>query len=302
MNYTITYLEATSLTDDMISKYIGITTLIIKCPNLKKINLKKDYPYIKRIWCNYNCLTSLIQFKHFPNLQMLDVDATEISSLKGIEHCSKLKTLICGFSNITSLEDLKYCPKLISLSCICIDLVNLQGLKHCPDLEILNCSRCMLRSLQGIEHVPKLTYLECFNNDLETLQEIENLPNLKYLICYDNLLRNLKGIECCSNLLNLDASNNGLKDWSSIIYIPRSVTALYLQNNNIFHSTRDLSIDQLHAKLKSLKVQRMRNLLMEDSNNAIIYARERWNHYWWENKDVNGYTKANKYHAKKCYQ
>ncbi len=145
------------------------TTVVLKKPVEKKVEVKAPQQVDNRIW--WNKLDS--RWKNiFKKAVNIDAEPSEIKLLKivqlrklGLDGNSTFRTILKE-SEISSLEPLRQLTNLQELSCSYNQISDLEPLRQLTNLQKLNCSNNKLIDLEPLCQLTNLQELDCSRNQI----------------------------------------------------------------------------------------------------------------------------------------
>lgn len=178
----------------------------------------------------------LSELKHFPNLEELDCNDSQLTSLD-LSELSNLKRLYCNNNKLTSLD-----------------------LKNVPSLEELNCGGNQLSELD-LAAVPNLVALTCSSNPLPNL-DFTQLVNLQVLDIDKTGLTSLEKVP--TGLVALSCGNNPLSsfDFSAFTQLKKlDLSSLPMETLDLSHN---LLLENLHLwsiyRVEQIDLSMLKNL------------------------------------------
>jgi len=166
---------------DVLEQLVGCNIKVIELiEDFKDISLLNKFNDLEQLRISEN-KTSIIDFVHFPNLKLLEIDDTK--NLINVDKAIKLENLGIGTLNKTSRIDFS---KLLNLKNLFIVRGNIKNLEFLYDLSIekLSINYCSkLSNISALTSIKKtLTELEFGNcKRIEDIELLGNLENLTWL-------------------------------------------------------------------------------------------------------------------------
>jgi glutaredoxin-related protein len=212
--------------------------------NISKVDIDSGLEYLpsslEKIYCYHN------KFK--------EQDIKEFSLLCGTEKSEK--GTYYNYQNWRKSKLSEVLPKLARNSRWFLD--NYYPKEEREEIKELNISEKDLEGRLCLEGFGNLVYLICCNNNLENI-DLSNCPNLTSIDCRSNKLKKII-FKDKLNLEDFQASNNEFTDIKNILsnINHKSLTYLDISNNKI--ADADINNFNDFTKLKSLFVQKNKNL------------------------------------------
>ncbi len=173
-----------------------------------------------------------IQIGNLVNLQMLDLENTQIQDLKPLEKLVNLQRL---YLYNTQIQDLKPLEKLVNLQWLDLENTQIQDLKPLEklvNLQWLSLSHTQIQDLKPLEKLVNLQRLYLYNTQIQDLKPLEKLVNLQTLYLSNTQIQDLKPLEKLVNLQELFLSNTQIQDLKPLEKLVNLQT-LSLENTQI---------------------------------------------------------------------
>lgn len=237
-------LEVLKFNENIISELPELPQTLIQIEFIKNniYELKKLHKLnnLKILKCSYNPLKNegLNLYNISANICHLEMSNCGLTNIYFIKYLKNLEILKINANQITETLDFDPNKKLKILECVSNKISNITNLPDC--LEILKCS---LNQISNLNNLPSgLKILICSNN---LIKNLDNLPfGLETLICCHNQITNLDNLPCC--LKKLEIQHNQIK---SLDNLPSSIKDLIISDNPISQ------LDNLPSSIKNLSIK-----------------------------------------------
>ncbi len=138
-------------------------------------------------------LRNLMPLVVFHRLQVLAMNATQISDLTPLQNLVYLKELYCANNPIKKLTPLRNLPSLTKLDCSNTKITSIGDISKLATIEYLNISGTSVWWLEPVKSLKALKHLECYNSRVIILSPLKHLPKLETLKCYNTYV-SAKGV------------------------------------------------------------------------------------------------------------
>ncbi len=174
--------------------------------------------------------------------------------------------------NITSFEQCSFPKGVTSVNC---EFNGIESFKYLPDtVEIILCGH---NNIKSFKHTPKkLRIVHCEHNQIESYKF---LPN---------------------SVTQIYCNNNNIKSWQ---YLPENIIYIRSFDNPCSFNFGTQQLDQIHQENKDMLARYLSRWKSGIENlrymrlNYIVH--NLWKRYWYDQRDVYGYSRACKYLASK---
>ena len=212
----------------------------------------------------YNFILCVLLY--FRLLNMTSYFASErITSFDECNFPQGVKTVYCENTHISSFEHLPNSVKIIYC-----ENTPISSFEHLPNsVKVINCDDTSITSFEHLHN--SVIYIYCNNTQISSF---EHLPN------------SVKIIDCSYTQI------------SSFEHLPNSVEVIHCVNTPIYKERCEKGLKKIHEENRDRKLKEISKRLQVLKVHYIILRW--WNHYWWEEKDVKGNTRAGYHHINQC--
>ncbi|MDL2214036.1 chitobiase/beta-hexosaminidase C-terminal domain-containing protein [Clostridia bacterium OttesenSCG-928-O13] len=180
-------------------------------------------------------LTDLEDFRHFANLERLQVlfcGIDDFGTLQSLSSLSRLHTLALEDNGLTDLAPVLHLPQLEEISVSFNPGATVETLAGLPQLKELEAFHCGVEDFSFLEEMPGLKKLNLGNNAPEGLAPLAGLKQLEDLNLANCGLNDLTALEGLASLRKLALDNNALKDLAPLAPLT-NLKILSLDDNSI---------------------------------------------------------------------